>query len=260
MVAATPRKNEQQSAAELAERQHKIVRWSGMLVLLLVVGLSTHFGLKWLTLPTTLPLQHVAIKGDFKNLQPAELSKLVLQVAKGGFFAVDMPAIRHAVEQQAWVDTASVRRIWPDTLHVEVKEQIPLARWGKDALVNQRGESFRPGDGKYPAGLPHLNGPDGSSQEVSRRFRQISKGMSQIGLKVKMLQMDQRHAWVMVSEQQVWFELGSQEVDARLQRFIHLYRQLDGVDQGRLKKVDLRYTHGFALSWQPTKRVAEMGV
>ncbi len=254
------RKIEQQSIAEQAERQRYLLVWCGLGLLFIAVGIAAHFGNRWLQLPSTLPLQHVVIKGDFKNLQPAALQHLVMRAAKGGFFAVDMQSIRQIVEQQAWVDRASVRRIWPDTLHVDVVEQVPLARWGKDALVNQRGESFRPGDGRYPAGLPHLNGPEGTSQEVSQRFRQITSDMREIGLKVKMLQMDQRRAWVMVTEQNIWFELGSQQIEQRLHRFINLYRQLHEVGQRELRSVDLRYRHGFALRWQRQKTEAEMGV
>ncbi len=255
-----PRKIEQQFMAEQAERQRYLLVWCGVSLLFLVVGVATHFASKWLQLPSTLPLQQVVIKGEFKNLQPIALRELVMSAAKGGFFAVDMRSIRQIVEQQAWVDQASVRRIWPNTLHVDVVEQVPLARWGKDALINQRGESFRPGDGRYPAGLPHLNGPDGALQEVSNQFRQIRTDLSVIGLKVKMLQMNQRRAWVMVTEQGVWFELGSQQVEGRLQRFINLYRQLHEVGQRELRSVDLRYRHGFALRWQRQKTEVEMGV
>ncbi len=254
------RKIEQQSQAEQAERQRHLLVWCGLGLLFLTVGIATHFATKWLQQPSTFPLQQVEIRGEFKNIEPVVLRDLVMEAAKGGFFAVDMQSIRRTVEQQAWVDRASVRRIWPDTLHVDVVEQVPLARWSKDALVNQRGESFRPGDGLYPAGLPHLNGPEGASQEVSNRFRQISTSLSGIGLKVKMLQMDQRRAWVMVTEHGIWFELGSQQVEERLQRFINLYRQLHEVGQRELRSVDLRYRHGFALRWQQQKIEVGMGV
>ena len=257
---ATTRKIGRQKAVEQAARQRRMSRWTGLALLFLVVGVSTHFAVQWLQQPTTLPLQRIAIDGEFKNLQPAELQSVVMKTAQGGFFAVDMEAVRRAVERQAWVDRVSIRRIWPDALHVEVIEQVPLARWGKDALLNLRGELFRPGDGSYPAGLPHLNGPEGAAQEVSSRYRQIRDDLVQIGLQIDKLQMDQRHAWVMVTESGVWFELGSQDVERRLNRFINLYRQLHEGVQRRLRSVDLRYTNGFALRWQQTRAVAGMGV
>lgn len=254
------RKIEQQNLAEQAERQRQLLMWCGLGMLFLMVGVATHLSTQWLQQSSTLPLQQVVIRGDFKNLEPTALENLVLATAKGGFFAVDMQRIRQTIERQAWVDRASVRRIWPDTLYVDVVEQVPLARWGKDSLVNQRGEPFRPGDGRYPAGLPHLNGPEGASQEVSNRYRKITADLREIELKVKMLQMDQRRAWVMVTERDIWFELGSQQVELRLERFINLYRQLHGVGQRVLKSVDLRYRHGFALRWQGQDSEAEMGV
>ncbi len=35
-----------------------------------------------------------------------------------------------------------MRRVWPDRLDVTLEEHVPLARWGKDALVNTHGERF----------------------------------------------------------------------------------------------------------------------
>ncbi|MCF6280940.1 MAG: cell division protein FtsQ/DivIB [Candidatus Polarisedimenticolaceae bacterium] len=256
----TPRKISQQNLAEKAQQQHQLLVWAGLCVLFLTLGLALHYGTRWLQQPTTMPLQHVVINGEFKNLQSAELRDLVMAAAAGGFFAVDMQAMRRAVEQQAWVDSASVRRIWPDTLYVDVVEQVPLARWAKAALINQRGEVFEPGDGIYPAGLPHLNGPYDRSYEVANRYRQIGADLKRVGLKIKFLRVNPRMAWLMVTEDGIRFEMGSQDVAQRLNRFIDLYPGLAADREERLRGVDLRYRHGFALQWQPQLSIAKMGV
>src|SRR5678816_2292351 len=50
--------------------------------------------------------------------------------------------LRAALEQVPWVRRAAVRRVWPDRLEVSLEEQVPLARWGAEALVNTYGERF----------------------------------------------------------------------------------------------------------------------
>ncbi len=51
---------------------------------------------------------------------------------RGGFFSVDLQAVRSAVEGLPWVDRVSVKRLWPDRIEETVVVHEPLARWGKD--------------------------------------------------------------------------------------------------------------------------------
>jgi cell division protein FtsQ len=56
---------------------------------------------------------------------------------------VDLAALRDRVRDLPWVREASVRRVLPGTLIVEVRERAPLARWqhqGEFALIDETGE------------------------------------------------------------------------------------------------------------------------
>ncbi|MGD9163991.1 MAG: FtsQ-type POTRA domain-containing protein, partial [Chromatiales bacterium] len=102
--------------------------------------------------PQVLPVRVVGVDGEIVHLDRQRLESTVAGAVEGSFFSVDLPRIRDKLEQLPWIESASVRRIWPDTLRVRVVEQVPLAFWGEDGLVNQRGEVFR------PAKLPQLHG------------------------------------------------------------------------------------------------------
>src|SRR5690554_3886778 len=43
------------------------------------------------------------------------------------FFTTDLADIKRSLEQRPWVESAAVRRAWPDGLVVEVREHRPLA-------------------------------------------------------------------------------------------------------------------------------------
>ena len=119
-------------------------------------------GLAWgiITLrdPQVLPLKVVRIDGQFRYLQRSDLEQAVATAVEGNFFTLDVDRIRAAARKLPWVDEVSVRRIWPDTLQMWVQEQIPLARWGKDRLVNPRGEVFQPLPAQKPRHLPRRDG------------------------------------------------------------------------------------------------------
>ncbi len=114
---------------------------AGTLVSLTLVAAAT-VTVRWLLDPHTLPIRRVQISGQFLHLTSAQLQAAVAGTVVGGFFTVDVEAVMRAARTLPWVDTASVRRVWPDTLRLEVTEQTPLARWGEHDLLNRRGERF----------------------------------------------------------------------------------------------------------------------
>src|SRR5690606_11213476 len=61
---------------------------------------------------------------------------------KGNFFSIDLDEARKLVETVPWVRQASIRRVWPNTLRVQIEEQQPLALWNENQMINSWGEAF----------------------------------------------------------------------------------------------------------------------
>jgi cell division protein FtsQ len=61
---------------------------------------------------------------------------------------------------------------------------------------------------------------------------------------------DARQAWLLHTQDGLEIQLGRQEILPRLARFVRLYPRLQESGQARLQRVDLRYTNGFAASWE----------
>ncbi len=220
------------------------------LLLLAMLGLTTAWGMRWLSDPYRFPLDVVEVKGEFKYLHKPILQAAVAPRAAGGFFTVDVDSVRAAAEDLPWVERAKVRRIWPATLRVHITEQQPVARWNGDGYLNDAGEAFTPQSGQSPAGLPQLAGPAGQAPRVLRRYRQASRALQALGVKVTHLAMDRRRAWSLQLDNGVQLKLGRARPWNRLQRFV---RAFPGVFAGRLadlKSVDMRYSNGFSVHWQ----------
>lgn len=69
---------------------------------------------------------------------------------------VDTERVARAVERHPWVRSASVRRVFPDRVEVEVEEHVPVALLHLDRLlyVDGHGEAFLDADGRdldYPS-------------------------------------------------------------------------------------------------------------
>jgi len=250
-MAKVKQKKGSRSAAWLAGLSWPLFRrWATASLLVITLGLGIHAGVGWLKDPNSLPLQVVRIEGDFVYLDRHALELVVADEVRGGFFTVDVETVRTAVRALPWVDEVAVRRVWPDTLRIWVVEQVPLARWGKNGLVNVRGEGFRPAGDELPAGLPLLEGPEGTEQEMMRRYLELQRKLDPLELKVARLRQDARGAWLSEFDNGTLVELGNRDLLVRMDRFLRLYPRLKATGRGEPVQVDLRYTNGLVVHWK----------
>ena len=216
---------------------------------LTVCGLAI-WGAMVLNDPRTLPIATVKIEGEFRHLGKAQVQQALAGHVAGGFFNADVEAARAAVLRLPWVNTATVRRVWTDTLEVAVVEQVPLARWGTGGLVNSQGSLFFPSPDSYPVGLVQLQGPQGSETTVAARYRDMNQSLRAIGLRINRVALDDRRAWHIELDNGATLVLGRAADDTRLKRFARLYPAALAARAADIREVDLRYPNGFAVRWK----------
>lgn len=204
----------------------------------------------YLTDSKILPIRRVGIRGQLEHVPKQRLREAVVTHVSGGFFSVDLAAVQAAVKKLPWVDSASVRRVWPDSLRIRIQEHVALARWGEAALVSIDGEIFAPPEERFPPGLPALAGPVGSMQLVISRFKRIQARLKPLGLRVARLTMGKRRNWHIRFENGMALALGRVHSVERLHRFQQAYAQLLRFHREDIKRVDMRYTNGFAVAWR----------
>jgi cell division protein FtsQ len=219
------------------------------LVLIAVLAAILSFARVWLSDPYRFPLEVVEVKGEFRFLSKQRLQLAVAPQVEGGFFTVDVSAIRTAAEQLPWVYKAAVKRIWPATLRIDIEEQQAAARWGERGYLNKDGEPFFPQQLTRSLALPALSGPEGHERNVLENYRRVARTLAPLNLQVTGMELDERRAWHLIIGDGVLLELGRADTRERLQRFIRAYAMVfaDRIDD--LRRVDLRYSNGFSVYW-----------
>jgi cell division protein FtsQ len=219
------------------------------LLLVAVLAATVFTGKQWLSDPYRFPLNVVEVKGDFRYLGKQQLQAAIAPYATGGFFTVEVAAIRAAAEELPWVHKASVKRVWPETLRLHIEEQQPVARWGEQGFLNKRGEPFVPQQANVSLVLPSLAGPDGHELKVLENFRRVSETLAPLGVKVTRMELDNRRAWHLQLDDAVLLELGRADGWQRLQRFVRAWPVVFAGRLDALQRVDLRYSNGFSVYW-----------
>jgi cell division protein FtsQ len=189
-------------------------------------------------------LRHVDITGDTRHVTRAQVDAIMKRAVKGTFFTVDLRTMRVAFEKLPWVREVKLRRHWPDRLEVSITEHVPLARWGSAALVNTQGEIFQ---AAYDGKLPVFVGPTGTSKEIAIQYEFFHRQLAAIQIRPVLVQLTPRRAWQVKLENGPTLELGRQDIEARLARFIAVHARTIGSLDRRIDYVDLRYPNGFAV-------------
>jgi len=228
----------------------------GLMAVLVVTVIVT--GFLWMMKPATLPIRQVHIEGKFLRLDTFRLQELVTDKVRGGFFNIDVTAIRNALVALPWVNDVSVHRIWPDGLRVIVNEQIAVVRWNETGLLNEQGHYFSPEKESFPQDLPLLEGPEESQELLLERFNLLKQTY---GLSVVRLQLNERRAWKFELENGLSIVLGRKDFESRVERFVSVVMNNVGEKSSQAREIDMRYTNGFAVRWKQrvTKHI-ESGV
>jgi cell division protein FtsQ len=227
----------------------------------LVLAALVLFATDYLLRPDTFPVRSVSFEGPFIHVEEQALAAAVVETARGNFFLLNLDAVRRAAGRVSCVDAVSVQRRWPDGVLVRFTEQELAARWVSGGWVNVRGEHVdlqgRPG----PEGLPRLAGPDGMQARVLEHYRQLDGILASAGLQVAALTLTSRHAWNVVLANGLVLTLGREQPEEKVARFAQAWPQALAVQVARIRRVDLRYTNGFAVEWDQragTPRASEM--
>ena len=202
-------------------------------------------------LETYLPMSYVRVEGTIWNLEMEAFEKAMKPYVRGGYFAVDMEAIESEAKAFSWIDKVRVARGWPDTLIIHIEEQKPVARWDKDSLLNDRGESFTPPSVINDPHLPRLSGPEGQEKLVLGTLRALSAKLEPRRLSVTALSLSKRRSWVAEIENGIEVIFGRQDPLVAMERLLTLLPHLGENRMTEMQKLDLRYPNGFSVVWRP---------
>jgi len=204
---------------------------------------------RWVVDDRTLPTTEVALAGELDRLDSIAVRGLLQPYVGRNFLRLPVAEIRAAMEAHPWVERAIVTRTWPDTMRVLIRQRTPVAAWGEDHLIDQRGVRF---EARAPAGvrLPRLHGPQGSELLVMQRWQRVRDSLSAVSLMPHGLTHDPRGAWHVSLDDGFTLELGREQFDQRLQRFVQIYPRALSAQVNRIEAVDLRYTNGLAVRWR----------
>lgn len=189
------------------------------------------------------PLRAVELAAVPQHVPVELLEKVVHEQVSGNFFTVDLERTRQVFEKLPWVRKVSVRRKFPWSLEVEVEEQVALARWNATSLVNTYGEVFAATTDQT---LPAFLGQPDTSAQMTQMYVELNAALQPLHQQVAQISLSPRYAWQVKLDKGMVLELGREEMQERLSRFVKVYPYSLATLARPSNHVDLRYRNGFA--------------
>ena len=216
--------------------------------------------LQWFFSQPNFHLKYLILNISSDNVQhvkPKELKKLVIMELNGTALTTDLGPIYKSVLSHPWIKEATVRRIWPNKILVNLVEHNIIGVWSDGRFVTQAGkllqfdkrqsESINKEKNCF---LLKLDGPNETVTAVLDRARMISKKASKVGLQTTGVQLTSQYDWRVFFSNGMKMELGGENLETPLEkRLDNFFNSIVWVRK-KIKKdlisVDLRYAQGFA--------------
>lgn len=226
------------------------LRWLGVVLVLAGVGFGLWAGSQKLRDPDSFPLRQVRIEGRLVNLAEADIQPVVGPYLGQNFFMANLDELRATLAANPWVEQIAVRRWWPDTVEIDLRERAAFGYWGEHEMVDVNGRRFQPIVVRQPGPWPRLAGPDGHEKALIRTYQEIRALLDPVGLKLAKLAQDERRAWWLTFDNGLEVFLGREQFEQRLRRLAQIYPRILAGQIDRIAVVDLRYINGFAVRWK----------
>lgn len=221
-------------------------------ILVMVLGM-TAFAAWTYVVPTFLhvPISHVRVAGELREITEDSLREAVSPHLTSGFFGLDVAAVRADVLKLPWLKSVSVRRIWPESLHIAVIEHKAEARWYDGGLVAIDGTLFYPPPESGSMDLPILRGTPKNHAEMLRQYRKLRLALEPMKQEIQQFTRTERPIWKIELDSGLTIVLDDKNPIAAVEQFATTASAVLGERINDVLSVDLRYANGFAVRWRP---------
>ena len=217
---------------------------------LLLLGFVTYEGAQRLIPYADRPIARVSVQGELSYISQQAVQERIAPFIASSFFNVDLTGMRAELESMPWIARAEVRRVWPDQVSIRLEEQLPVARWGSEALLNNQGQAFAPRELTHYENLPLLSGPQRAQQQVMQQYQVLSQMLRPMGFSIAALELREHGSWFISTGQGVDILLGRDHLVEKMRRFSAIYDKVLKEQIANIARIDLRYANGLAVAWR----------
>lgn len=194
---------------------------------------------------------------DETKIPLSRVKRSVQKSLNGGYFTADLKQVKKAIEELPWVAQATVRRVYPNRLVVDVTPYQALALYEDGRLVSDKGDLFQanPEEADNAGRLPNFYGPIAQVKTLALMYDRLGRVFAKIDVKITDLQISDRGTWSLVfSNAQIpptKVEYGRERIGfdsllAQTEKLVQVYPKVYDLMKGPPASIDMRYNQALA--------------
>jgi cell division protein FtsQ len=192
----------------------------------------------------------VALVTPTEFVSAEELENYVKAKLKDSFFSLDVQQASEILATHPWVKNVNARKVWPNTLLVDVEEHQPWLNLNNQQLISREGVVFEPKNAADFKELPLLVGHYGDVDDLLSMYHFFTEQMPSDEFRITKLSFHVYNGWTMWLENGITLFLGKQQLTERLERFLSVLHEMKNNQRDQISYIDLRYPSGVAVGWK----------
>jgi len=224
-------------------RWHRSYSW--LLFIMPVIGTVVYLSYQ----DTLFPIRTIQLSGTFRYINQQEVESTVQHTIGEGFFSLDINRVQQTLSDKPWVESISIRRVWPDHLKIAIVEKRPVARWDDNHLLSDKAVVYEASTRAFSE-LPLVHTAGSNPRQMLDLYYRLSGQFARLNQTVTAVRKDSRGALDMQLGNGLKIKVGRSEIERKIARFVVIYDQQILPRQEDIQTLDLRYSNGFAVAWK----------
>ncbi|MBT7408574.1 MAG: FtsQ-type POTRA domain-containing protein [Methylococcales bacterium] len=204
--------------------------------------------------PKAFPISHIIINEEVKNVSSAMIEDAIKDELNVGFFKIELDRVSQKILSLPWVNQVKVKKIWPSSIKITIVEQIAVARWSEQFIIDQDGKLFSPIVLSDKQLLPLFLGGKKDIKKMISIYGLLDKSIEKMGVSITSL-MFKNNLWSLVLSNDINVILGKKDIAFRFKRFSELFKNQLNKQERKIDQIDLRYSNGFAVKWKQAQQM-----
>jgi len=218
-----------------------VIRIGLTLLLSIAIGLVV-----WTWLALDRPVAKVRVVGDLNAAERQQVRETLRYSVNDTLLSMDLQEVAADLEALSWPRQVKVRRVWPDSLTVELEKALVVAAWNDDYLtMDGRVVQLAMEIEELVRFQCHHTAP----RAALDLYQRLQRDSSAVDLQIAELIENDLGEWTLKFTNGIDLNLGVSELSARLQRFVSVYERELGSQVAQIAAVDARYASGVAVRW-----------
>jgi cell division protein FtsQ len=195
------------------------------------------------------PIKGIELSGEFVYISRSDIETRLEPVLGAGFFSANIHQLQQQLDQNSWIASTSIRRVWPNRLRISILEHQPLARWDDNHLLSDRAKVYKANTTAFN-NLPKIYAATENSDIILARYLRYQNRFERLNESIQVLNVDLRGAVRLELGGGLLINLGREDVERKLDRLMSIYHEEVFPRRQFIDRLDLRYSNGIAVAWK----------